>query len=135
MKLKFFKKKYIYGCDARGDAESVYMVRYTIIECKNFQLCVHIFVRSDADDLHDHPWNFVSVILWRGYMEQTSAGIKRYRAGNILFRRAKHAHRVQLINNRRAVTLVIMGRNVRQWGFITKTGWKLWTKYFEDMRC
>lgn len=36
------------------------------------QYFLHKFLRSDADrELHDHPWPFKAVILWRGYYEET----------------------------------------------------------------
>jgi hypothetical protein len=38
------------------------------------QLYLHKIMRSDADrELHDHPWAFASLILWRGYHEETEA--------------------------------------------------------------
>ena len=44
------KKTIIKGCESRGDADSPYLTRYTLIERPNWQLCVHVFHRSDADD-------------------------------------------------------------------------------------
>jgi hypothetical protein len=38
---------------------------------------LHKFVRSDADrELHDHPWSFTSLILWRGYFEEVEDMVK-----------------------------------------------------------
>jgi hypothetical protein len=142
-------KKIIYGCEARGDAASPYMTRWTIFSESWGQLCLHAFHRSDADELHDHPWPFVSLILWRGYVEVTppacSLGIdcpygcprqrKRVWPGMLLFRSATHKHRVELINGERAVTLVFMGRKVRTWGFFTRQGWQRWTDYFKEWGC
>lgn len=129
------KKKIIYGCESRGDYDSKYLVRFTLIDTKLFQLCLHIFHRSDADEHHDHPWPFVSIILWRGYYEETLKGKKRMWPGMILFRKATHRHRVELVNEKKAVTLVIMGRRRRHWGFYTAKGWQLWTRYFKERGC
>lgn len=52
-----------------------------------------------------------------------------------LFRKANHRHRVVLVNEKKAVTLVIMGRYVRDWGFFTKNGWLVWTQYFKQKGC
>lgn len=129
------KKKIIYGCEERGDFFSPYLTRYTIFECKYFQLCLHVFHRSDGEDMHDHPWRFVSLLLWRGYIEQTPEGKKRKYPGMILFRNAEHRHRVVLLNGKKAVTLVVMGKRKREWGFFTKTGFINWRRYFVQKGC
>ncbi len=129
------KKKIIYGCEARGDAESPYLTRYEIFNLFDFKLCLHVFHRSDADDLHDHPWAFISLLLWRGYREQTEFGKRRYWPGMILYRKATHLHRVELVNKKTAVTLVLMMPYERHWGFKTKEGWVYWKKYFFDKGC
>lgn len=129
------KKKIIYGCEARGDANSPYLTRYTLVETKWFQLCLHIFHRSDEVDLHDHPWPFLSLLLWRGYMEETPTGKSRKWPGMILYRKAKHIHRVELIDERKAVTLVLMGKRYREWGFIVNNRWMQWQNYFKEKGC
>lgn len=173
------KKTIIGGCESRGDADSPYLIRYTFFECKYFKIALHVFLRSDNEEHHDHPWNFLSIILWRGYYEETVVWpkcpkhktdmellgdyfcwecYKKYAKGDrhsyemvaynheprkqkrvwpgmFLFRKATHPHRVVLIDEKPAVTLVIMGKRVRAWGFFTNQGWKVWTKYFIDNKC
>lgn len=71
--MKFLRKKIIKGCESRGDSQSDYLTRLTILEPKsrNWAIYLHKFHRSDSPEHHDHPWSFVSVILWRGYFEET----------------------------------------------------------------
>lgn len=133
--MTFFKWKTIYGCDARGDGDSAYMTRLTLFECARGQLCLHFFHRSDADDLHDHPWSFWSLILWRGYYEITPEGRRRKWPGMLLRRTCYWQHRVELVGGKPAVTLVWMGRYVKQWGFWTKGGFLPWKKYFKQKGC
>lgn len=64
------KKKILYGCEGDGDADSPWLIRWKL-ETPFGALYVHRFLRSDAHEHHDHPWNFVSIILWRGYFEET----------------------------------------------------------------
>lgn len=46
------------------------LLRIKFINFPSFKVYLHIFFRSDQDrELHDHPWTFVSFILWRGYDE------------------------------------------------------------------
>lgn len=148
MKLLF--KHQIKGCEARGDGDSTYMTRYGLPRMGPIRICLHIFHRSDADDLHDHPWPFVSIPLWRGYNEITEITAayrgsngqfynvrvgKRKWPGMILFRKAEHTHRVELIDGKRAITLVIFGKRVREWGFFTSKGWQWFSDYFRERGC
>jgi hypothetical protein len=135
LRPKFEFKKVIYGCDARGDGESAYMTRYTFLQTDWLKLCIHVFHRSDADDLHDHPWSFLTMILWRGYFDITAKGRENLRFGWMRFRKAEHQHRVELREGKKAVTLVVMFRRRRNWGFLTPSGWTIWTEYFRKSGC
>ena len=146
--MKLFKKSIIRGCESRGDSDKPYLIRWTIIECNAFKLCIHKFLRSDADVMHDHPWNFWTFIVRRGYIEETpseryedscsSTGElkhKRIKPFSFLWRPATHRHRVILMDNKPAWTIVLMGKYVRQWGFWTTKGWQIWNKYFKENGC
>ncbi len=134
--MKLLGKKIITGCEAHGNAGIPYLIRYTIIECRRFQVLLHKFVANDhTTELHDHPWPFVAVILWRGYVEHTATGSKRKRPGMILLRRAKWQHYVTRVDNKVAWSLVITGARVRTWGFVTKRGWMDWRAYFAERGC
>jgi hypothetical protein len=91
------------------------------------QVYLHHILRSDADrELHDHPWNFLAVMLWRGYVEETEhpkctakppcTQLRRKWPGMALFRRAEHRHRVLLVNGP-AWSLVFTSSKRRSWGF------------------
>lgn len=163
---KLLRKKIIYGCDSRGDGNSPYLTRFTILETKLGAAYIHVFHRSDADEHHDHPWHFLSVILWRGYVEETACSdcggkgwnreddlsgqpwqimcdtcigegkfYQRVWPGMILFRKATHRHRVELVEGRRAMTFVVRGPYIRQWGFFTSQGWQNFKDYFKERGC
>lgn len=149
--MKLLRKKIIKGCDARGDGESPFLTRITLFACRFCAAYIHKFHRSDADEHHDHPWAFVSLILWRGYFEETSPytegmdkaldltrcaySRKRVWPGMVLFRKATHRHRVVLVGGKPAVTLIIRGPYVRDWGFFTRLGWQHWKDYFKERGC
>jgi hypothetical protein len=151
--VKLLAKKVITGCESDGTAHSPYLTRYTLIQSRLGAAYIHVFHRSDRDDHHDHPWNFLSVILWRGYFEETEVISdhnwkgdpyylrikKRVWPGTILFRRATWKHRVVLVDEQPAVTLVIRGPYLREWGFILRVGhrraWQRWKEYFEERGC
>src|SRR5579864_7978595 len=86
-----------------GGAADPYMLRWWIIpRNKFFNIYLHRFLRSDEDRaLHDHPWLNMSLLLDGSYTEHTiSAGgvnhHKTFTSGQIKFRRAKYAHRIEL---------------------------------------
>src|SRR5688500_1549433 len=135
--MRFFKKKKIIN---RQDGEP-YLIRWNLFECRFFSIKIHKILRSDPDCLHDHPWAFVSFILWGGYVEHTikykssqnqitllrETKSKIIHPFSILYRPAKWAHRLEI--HQPAITLVITTKKIRQWGFFTPLRWVHWTKY------
>lgn len=134
--MLFPQKKIIMGCEARGDADKPYLTRWTFADTRFGRGYLHIFHRSDHDVMHDHPWDFWTLVLWRGYIEETPSGSRRIWPGQFLFRPANHTHRVQLLNDRPAVTLVWSGLRKRSWFFHLHDGTlKPWRDYFKDLGC
>jgi hypothetical protein len=153
--MKWPEKRIIRGCEGRGDANSTYLVRYYLARWRDWALCLHLFHRSDADDLHDHPWDFWSLVLWGGYYEVTlppgdynATPRRTWRwPGSFARRLASHVHRVELFRRvdgteRRAATLVLMAPRTRHaWGFICRpyaTGrryWEHFAHYFQRNGC
>jgi hypothetical protein len=100
-------------------------------------LFLHVFWRSDEDrELHDHPWDFLTWLLWAGYTEELEGGrrVRRWPL-SILFRRAEHSHRVEIPEGKIAVTLVLAFPKRRDWGFWCADGWKLNTDYGKEREC
>lgn len=84
----------------------------------------HHILKSDSDrHLHDHPFDFVSIMLKGSYAEIRDNRLppKRYFAPCVLFRRAETAHRLIVIEP--VWTLVLRGPIRRRWGFHTGDGW------------
>lgn len=89
----------------------------------------HLILRSDPGrDLHDHPWDFTSVILRGAYTEVTHTGETTYRAGDVIVRRAEDPHRL-ILDDGPVWTLVRTGPVRRRWGFHTPAGWVHWSDY------
>jgi len=122
--LLLFKKTVL---RIRNQEGAIYLIRYTLFTCSLFSVKVHRILISDDDCLHDHPWSFISIIIKGGYVEHTFKGKKLYGAGSILWRKAPAPHRLEVFQP--ATTLVITFKRVRDWGFYTPSGWKLWSSY------
>ena len=69
--IKWFKnrKRIIYDRNHKKD----YLIRYYLFlkDRKKFpfNVTLHKILKSDVDDLHDHPWNYSTLILKGGYYE------------------------------------------------------------------
>lgn len=97
-----------------------------------FNIFVHNFHKSDPDDLHDHPWPFITIILKGGYWEHTPKGKFWRGAGTINWAGSKSLHRVELEPGVDTWTLFIPGPTVREWGFIDKGIWKRHDQYLAE---
>lgn len=113
-----------------GDSYNPYMYRWYILpKVANWpRVYVHKFLRSDDDRaLHDHPWAFLSILLWGNYIEVTDHDMVERTPGSVAYRPITHRHRVMLcLTNDRlggparekpCWTLFITGPERRDWGF------------------
>lgn len=104
-----------------------------------FNVFLHKFLKSDPDDVHDHPWNYRTIILKGGYWEWIPQfNNKGHKASEIAvwrgvgsFRSAKanSYHRIELDPEIECWTLFIPGVKKREWGFLTNGTWVQWEKY------
>jgi hypothetical protein len=126
---RMFDHKTIVSCDRKP-----YLKRWYLLRRKSFAFFLHRFHRSDEDRaLHDHPWCFVTFILWRGYLEHTPRqNVSRKWPLMICFRRAEHQHRVELVDGKPAWTLILRFKEKRMWGFWTKNGFEPWNKWWQN---
>lgn len=114
----------------RNAVGSPYMVRYKLLRLPFFKVYLHHILRSDEDpELHDHPWNFVSLILWKGYVEIVPRGPRRMRPGSIVRHRAEDSHRLVLESP--AWTLVFVTGKKRVWGFYADKGWMSYMDFLD----
>lgn len=113
-----------------GSDSDVYLDRLYVVQTPLFGVMLHRIYRPDNQrDLHDHPWNFFSVILLGHYVEDTAQGPKRRRWFN--WKRAEDRHSIRECSRRPVWTLVFTGRKRRTWGFWVDSGtrWVKWTEY------
>ncbi len=96
-----------------------YMSRfYFFPERYDKRIRVHHIGRSDsAEALHDHPWQFVSIILRGRYIEHTPSGAAEFRAGDCLWRPIDTRHRIELFPGEDVWSLVITGPREQDWQF------------------
>lgn len=115
-----------------GGHDDPYMRRWWLIPRNRwFNVYLHHFLRSDDDRaLHDHPWWNLSILLRGRYVEHTisAGGVNvrtERRAGDLKFRGAASAHRIELADGP-CWTLFVTGPRIREWGFHCPQGWRHW---------
>lgn len=109
-----------------------------------FNIFLHKFLKSDPDDVHDHPWPFLTVILRGGYWEWTpqfdaegrkTGEIARWcGAGSVRWASANTYHRIELDPNVTCWTLFMPGRKCRDWGFLVRNQWIQWEEYLKQRK-
>lgn len=139
---KLFKKREIRDCDG-----SIYMHRWFVFRGTRFAIYIHKFVRSDFERaLHDHPWDFLVIPIWQGYIEHARkidrlgydvpVARRVYPVIGSRFRIAEFKHRVELIEMKPAWSIFFRFRKRRLWGFHTERGWEesvaWWHEHCED---
>jgi len=109
-----------------------------------FNVFLHKFLKSDPDDVHDHPWPYATLILKGGYWEWTpqfnEQGVKLgeigkwHGAGSFRTASATSYHRIEIDPSIECWTLFMPGIKQREWGFFTKGKWVQWQQYLVNRK-
>jgi len=97
-----------------------------------FNIFLHNFHRGDLDDLHDHPWPYITIIIKGGYWEHTPTGRHWRAAGSIRLAGSNSLHRVELQPDTDVWTIFIPGPKLREWGFIKNGKWVQHEQYLRE---
>lgn len=105
-----------------------------------FNIFVHKFLKSDPDDVHDHPWPYATLILKGGYWEYTPifamgkkvAEERHWREpGHFRICKAESYHRIVLEPGVECWTMFMPGPQKREWGFLVNNKWIKYDQYLE----
>ena len=127
------RKGKVFWITGTAGADDIYLIRYYIIKSRFFNLFLHEFLRSDRDDLHDHPWHFGTFLVRGAYTEQKfnpKTGLNEITRrttdqNRLVFRKATDLHRVVVDRDltyaerdQSALTIFFSGPTIRDWGFV-----------------
>jgi hypothetical protein len=131
----------------RGSKEPYLERYYLFLKDRNrfpFNVFLHKFLKSDPDDVHDHPWPYATLILSGGYWEwmpkintlgEQWGEYKVWRGpGHFRICGAESYHRIELDPNITAWTLFMPGPQRREWGFLVKNKWTHNENYLETRK-
>jgi len=99
-----------------------------------FNIFLHKFLKSDPEELHDHPWNYRTLVIKGGYWETTPTG--KYWRGVGHFRKceAESFHRVEVEPGVACWTIFMPGKQRRNWGFDAQGTWVRNDEFLEARR-
>lgn len=110
-----------------------YLRRWWIVPRNPFaNVYLHEILHSDDDRaMHDHPWDNRTFVLEGGYIEHTPEGVFERNAGDVIARKASDAHRLEIPEGGRAVSIFMTGPVMREWGFHCPQGWRHWREFVD----
>jgi len=101
------------GWEAIGEK----FTRYTLLKTPWFRVFLHqLYAPNWHPECHDHPWRFITLLLWNGYLEQVGQKFHKRWPGFILYRPAEFKHNV-ITPYGTSWSLVVTGAKKRDWGF------------------
>jgi len=130
------------------ESNEPYLERYYIFLKERswfpFNVFIHKFLKSDPDDVHDHPWPYATLILKGGYFEwipqfdsqgRKIAEMCAWRGpGHFRTCGANSYHRIELDPAVECWTMFMPGPHKREWGFLVNNQWVQHEQYLEDKK-
>lgn len=105
--------------------------RYTLLKTPWFGIHIHKIYKSDIDDHpHNHPWNFLSVILYGSYQEMDKNNMlgSMRTMGDFYILKTEDYHKIY--HGDPATVLVFSGKRTNDnWGYWTRNGFVDWKRY------
>ena len=145
MIIQLLKNKFFQFLERRGRKRIImdridnepYLERYYVFLTDRtrfpFNVFLHKFLKSDPDDVHDHPWPYATLILKGGYWEwvpkfndlgEKIGEVPHWRKpGHFRTCSANSFHRIELDPNVTCWTLFMPGPHKREWGFLVNNKW------------
>jgi hypothetical protein len=130
------------------ESNEPYLERYYIFLKERkwfpFNVFIHKFLKSDPDDVHDHPWPYATLILKGGYYEwipqfdgrgHKIAEVCVWRGpGSFRTCSANSYHRIELDPTVECWTMFMPGPQKREWGFLVNNRWIHNEQYLEEKK-
>jgi len=112
-----------------GEGDCPYVIRWKL-NLYLFSIRIHHFVRSDDKRaFHDHPFSFITLVLKGHYWDNNQTGAELMDAGTIKYRPSHYRHSV-VVPEGGVWTLLLTGREKRDWGFYLRGKYYPVKRYF-----
>lgn len=100
----------------------IHFTRFAIIDIPNvFGIYIHRIYKEDKDNaLHNHPWNFLGIVLSGAYTEETVQGVKLKKVGTVSIGGRHFFHKIKSIERDTTTLFFVWGKH-KPWGYMTFT--------------
>jgi len=93
--------------------------RWQILKTPWFSVWLHGIYAADEDKhLHNHPWDFKSMVLKGSYIEQTERGFVTQKPLKFNSRGGASFHKIHKLITPVVYTLFIATKQKREWGYL-----------------
>ena len=97
----------------------VHFRRWELIKTRWFSIWLHGIYEADKDlHLHNHPWDYKSVVLKGSYIEETNDGQNTLKPGTFTSRNGAQFHKIKKLLTKKVYTLFMVSPVRRDWGYI-----------------
>ena len=104
--------------EIKSKTGELHFKRWEILKTRWGSIWLHAIYKADQDKhLHNHPWDFTSVVLKGSYYEQTSLGNKKQYPGKINIRNGEEHHKILELLSPVVYTLFFVSAPKRLWGY------------------
>ena len=104
--------------EIKSKSGKIHFRRWELIKTPWFSIWIHGIYAADEDKhLHNHPWDFKSLILKGSYIEETEKGCILQSVGKFNSRSGEDFHKILKVNDSVVYTLFIASPIKREWGY------------------
>ena len=104
--------------EIRSKEGKLHFCRWEILKTRWFSIYIHGIYASDKDKhLHNHPWDYKSIVLKGSYVEETTNGLNILKFGTITSKDGNDYHKIKQLLTKSVYTLFIVSPVKRVWGY------------------
>ena len=121
--------------EIKSKAGVLHFRRWRILSTPWFNIYLHGIYKADADKhLHDHPWDYRSLVLKGCFWEETIDHngfwiLNPLAPGSFVKRKAEQFHKIRELCTPTVYTLFITGKPRRDWGYSVDGEWMQHDEY------
>lgn len=110
--------------EIRSKEGKLHFRRWQLLKTRWFSIYIHGIYATDQDKhLHNHPWDYKSIVLKGSYIEETNSGTNTLQFGTITSRNGKDYHKIKTLLTKSVYTLFIVSPVKRVWGYQVDGSW------------
>lgn len=104
--------------EIKSKQEELHFRRWKLFTLFNLNFYIHKIYLPDRDEhLHNHPWDYFSLVLKGDFIEQNEHGLKTMNIGKFVFRNGRKYHKI-FATGGVVTTLFITTKRKYNWGYL-----------------